>query len=165
MTLYKTTGLEGEAVHGGVGKWPLPTDGLPGQWRTVQGSLKPLGSGLSLCEGRDLPRWLGPAIWEAEYAGECLRKKDKLVVRTARLIKRLTWGDEAAWAFARDCIEHVGMTADWELPRPMGPAMHVYASSAAMVALRNTLDVQEEREWQVARLFQYLNGEWETSKC
>lgn len=100
--LYKVTAEDGTAMHGGRGKWKL------NRWRTVTGDLVACRHGLHLCREGDLICWLGPVIWEAEYEGEVLTQPDKIVVRKARVIRRLdTWNERTARLFAADCAEHV----------------------------------------------------------
>ena len=101
-TLYKVTGANGSACHGGTGTW------RPNRWRSVNGELIACQRGLHLVSRNQLIGWLGPVIWEAEYDGERLDAPDKIVVRRARLIRRLdTWNDRTARLFAADCAEHV----------------------------------------------------------
>jgi immunity protein 5 of polymorphic toxin system len=111
-TLFKVTGEDGSACHGGSGRWDLPKDGKPGAWKTVSGKLIPCERGLHLCRPTDLVYWLGPAVWEAEVDGDERIVVDgndgKVVVRKARLIRRLeTWNERTARLFAVECAERV----------------------------------------------------------
>ena len=102
MTIYKVTATDGSSFHGGRGKWAA------GRWRSVTGNLIPCQHGLHLCRRRDLIAWLGPVIWEAEYDGEMVEQSDKIVVRRARVIRRLdSWNERTARLFAADCAERV----------------------------------------------------------
>lgn len=120
--LYKVLNLDGTPCHGGVGAWPLPTqraDGWePGEWREVTGELVPCENGLHLCANeRQLLKWLGSAIFEAEYDGEGLDGDDKVVVRRARLLRKVdTWDERSARSFAADCAERVLALLERELP-------------------------------------------------
>lgn len=106
MAFYKILENDGSARMG-VGKWPLP-DGRAGDWLEVKGDLVPCQNGLHLCRRDDLIEWLGPAIFTAEYHGEMVEADDKIVVRRARLLKKLdTWNDRTARLFACDCAERV----------------------------------------------------------
>jgi len=104
--LYKILNEDGSARMGN-GKWPLPANGKPGEWLRVDGKLLPCENGLHLCRRKDLLSWLGPVIWTAEYRGDDLTVcDDKIVVREARLIGRLTtWNEKTARLFACDCAE------------------------------------------------------------
>ena len=114
MTLYKVINEDGSCAHGGDGTWSLPTrneDGIwtPGDWWVVEGELELCENGLHMCDGEEqLVRWLGAAIFEAEYDGEIVRGDDKVVVRKARLSRKFdAWNERAARLFACDCAEHV----------------------------------------------------------
>ena len=106
MTLaYKVLGEKRQAHHGGTGAWPAP-NGKPGGWVTVKGALVPCQRGLHLCERDDLIHWLGPTIWVAEYEGDPIRHKNKIVVGKARLVERLdTWNERTARLLAADCAD------------------------------------------------------------
>jgi hypothetical protein len=54
-----------------------------------------------------LDHWLGPALFLAEWDGEIVGDDEKLVVRRARLVRRLTWDDRIARIFACDCADHI----------------------------------------------------------
>ena len=104
--LYKVTDLDGRPLHGGTGRWPLPQDGQPGRWRSVRGLLVPCQRGLHLVTLEQLPFWLGPVIWEAEAAGERIDEQDKIVVRRARLIRRVeAWTPQLARQFTAECTD------------------------------------------------------------
>jgi hypothetical protein len=104
---YKVLGPNGEAYHGGRGSWPLPHDGQPGEWIHVDGQLVPCHRGLHLCRRTDLIQWLGPEIYEAEFSGEPVIRDDKIVVGSARLLRRLdTWNETTARLFAADCAAY-----------------------------------------------------------
>ena len=107
-SLYKVTAENGEPYHGGSGAWGLPKGNRPGKWRSVDGDLRPCRNGLHLSRKSDILEWLGPVIWEAEYDGEIIEQPDKVVVRKARLLRRVdNWNDQTARLFAADCAERV----------------------------------------------------------
>ena len=55
-----------------------------------------------------LPKWIGPTLYEVEVRGEVLRAEDKSVAAQARLIRRVdTWNEKTLRLFAADCAEHV----------------------------------------------------------
>jgi len=101
-TYYKVLKPDRKTIHAN-GQWPMP-----GKWLEAEGDLIPCANGLHLCRRGDLIQWLGPEIWTAEYEGERVDSNDKIVVRKARLIKRLdTWNERTQRLFACDCAEHV----------------------------------------------------------
>jgi len=100
--LYKVLNEDATPYHGGHGKWNTHGTWMP----PIKGDLVPCKSGYHLCRKGDLVSWLGPVIWIAKYRGERIDAPDKIVVREARLVKRLrTWNDRTARLFACDCAE------------------------------------------------------------
>lgn len=94
-------------LNGRIGRFSGVVWPEPGKWFEVEGELIPCIRGLHLCREKDLLRWLAPEIWEAEYEGECIEEKDKLVVRKARLVRRIkSWNIATARLFELDCAEH-----------------------------------------------------------
>ena len=106
-TLYKVTGEEGKACHGGSGSWNLPHGKRAGKWMPeVTGPVVPCSNGYHLARRKDLIEWLGPVIWIAEGNGDCVKDDFKVVYRRARLISRVEhWNDISARLFAADCAE------------------------------------------------------------
>ena len=104
--LYKVLGLDDRPLYGSDG-WYLPEGNFPGEWMPpVEGVLTPCQNGYHLCRPQDLPFWLGPRIYLAEYRGESLDEGDKIVVRQARLLRRLdTWNMCSARLLACDWAE------------------------------------------------------------
>ena len=99
--LYKVLGEGQTSYHGGSGKW------TKNRWRSVTGEVVPCENGLHLCRREDLLTWPGPEIWEAEYEGELVEADDKVVVRKARIVRKLdTWNERTARLFAADCAEY-----------------------------------------------------------
>ena len=172
--LYKVLAENGQPHHGGTGVWPLP-NGKPGEWLEITGELVPCENGLHLCRQSDLLGWLGPVIHTAEYDGEMIEHNDKIVVRRARLIERLdTWNDRTARLFAADCAERVLHLYESKYP---DDSRVRNAIEVARKVANGELDISElaaagdaagaaawaaagdaEREWQQARLFEYLDG-------
>lgn len=104
MTLYKITAADGSSVHGGSGQW------TPGEWREVEGDLVPCRNGLHLVEARDLLNWLvqDGIVWEAEYEGERVDDRRKVVVRKARITRKVgVLNCQILVEFGADCAEHV----------------------------------------------------------
>jgi len=175
--LFKVLNDDGSCCNGGTGSWHLPVknpDGTwtPGEWMpAVEGDLSPCSHGYHLCREQDLHRWLGPAIFEAEYRGEVERDatiqgpaagrhllqwwqrlvalarqeprrhmdarrvveaEDKIVVREARLLRRLeTWNECTARLFAVDCAERVVHLCDDPRPRRAIAVARRYAGGEA----------------------------------
>jgi len=128
MTLYKVLNKDGTPHHGGKGQWNLPArsdDGTwaPGEWMPeIQGDLEPCYNGYHLCRKNNLIRWLGPAIFVAEYRGEMVEAVEKLVVREARLLYPLkAWDERTARLFACDCAEHVSHLFEQKYPEDTRP--------------------------------------------
>lgn len=107
-SFFKITNENGEPFHGGSGAWSMPKGKRPGAWRIIKGDLVPCSNGLHLARRGDLLEWLGPVIWEAEHDGEIIECTDKVVVRKARLLRRVGgWNEQTARLFAADCAERV----------------------------------------------------------
>jgi hypothetical protein len=184
--LFKVLNGDGTCYNGGNGSWPLPTknpDGswTPGEWMpAIQGDLSPCENGYHLAREQDLLSWIGPAIFEAEYRGEMIEAGDKVVVREARLLRRLGWNERTARLFACDCAERVVHLCDDPRPRRAIAVARRYAGGeataeelvaaraaawdAARTAARAARDAawdaarDAEQKWQAARLMEYLNG-------
>ena len=160
--LFKVLGKGRVPCHGGSGKW------TKGKWRRVKGELVPCEHGLHLCREADLVRWLGPEIWEAEYEGERVDADDKVVVRKARIVRKLeTWNERTARLFACDCAERVLPVYEKEYPDDKRPREAIetarrYAEGEAtkkeLAAARAAAGAAEaaERKWQTGRLMEYL---------
>ena len=109
MKTYKV--LDGDkSCNGGSYTWSLPTkndDGtwMPGEWtEPVEGKLVACENGYHLARRQDLVHWLGPDIYEAEYSWEAVEADDKIVVRSARLLRKIeAWNDKTARLFAAWC--------------------------------------------------------------
>ena len=148
-------------------KWPKV-----GVWLEVVRPLEVCQNGIHLCQDKDLVSWLNAEIYEAEYAGERLDAYDKIVVRKARLTKRLkTWNARTQRLFACDCAERVLPIFEREYPdddRPRqaikiarryayGKATKKELAAAMDAAMAAAMDA--EREWQTKRLLRYLYPE------
>lgn len=90
MKLYKVTGPNGEAIHGGSGKWPLPNGKKPGGW-TKERTPNFCVSGWHLIPAHALGLWWrdGAVLWEAEGRGECSLSNEKSAYTSARLLRRI----------------------------------------------------------------------------
>jgi hypothetical protein len=141
---YKVLDDEGKSCNGGRGRWPLPKDGKPGSWRELRGkrALAPCHYGLHLCREADLLYWLGPTIWEAEYEGECVEDGDKVVVRKARILRKIEfWNERTARLFAADCGERALLR---ERAAGREPEERSWAAiTAARAFVRGTITTEE----------------------
>lgn len=154
---YKVLAADGSCFHGGVGSWPLPAkkDGTwtPGEWLKVEGALVVCRNALHLCRESDLLKWLGPLIYEAEYRGEVIEAEDKIVVREARLLRRMEgWNRRTARLFACDCAERVLHLYERRYPGDRRPrkAIEVARKYANGQATGNSLPAAWDAAWYAA---------------
>ena len=142
--------------------WPLPTD---------DGALAACANGAHLCRAGELAHWLHDELWETEAAGDELEGFDCLVVRRARLLRRIdAWHLGGAAAFAEACAQHASEAAGGAPPGPpldevkaiigdafqsarMGyVAVGAYAAALAVAKLSEPADQHDayrrERAWQ-----------------
>ena len=85
--------------------WPVPAGGVPGPWVEVEGPLAPCVRGVHVCRAPDLPHWIHDELWEVEAAGDSVEGTDCLVVRRARLVRRVeAWDGPGARRFAEVCV-------------------------------------------------------------
>jgi len=121
--LFKALGLDGTPCHGGKGRWSLPTDDGPGEWMPpIEGALVACKNGYHACTQDQIAGWLGPALFELEYRGERVDCGDKIVVREARLPRKLdAWNERVARLFACDCAERVLPLFEREYPNDIQP--------------------------------------------
>lgn len=103
----KVLGPDGEACHGGSGRWYLPKGSKPGKWMPAIRPIPCVSGYHVLGSARQALDWLGPTIWLCEVRGEIIDHGDKFVAEQARLIERLPWDDRSARLFACDCAEDV----------------------------------------------------------
>ncbi len=72
----------------------------------------PRGKVLAFDPPRDLAHWLHEELWEIEPDGDKLEGPDCVVVRRARLVRRIdAWSQGGAARFADACIEHAAAQA------------------------------------------------------
>jgi hypothetical protein len=170
-TLYKVLNEDGSAIYADF-TWPLP-NGKPTKWVRAKGDLVLCENGIHLAREQDLPYWLGPAIFRAEARGERIDDENKIVVREARLIEKVeTWNDRTGRLFACDCaaraMEQYGNADERSLNAirvardfVAGEATRedMAAAGASAWAAARAAAGAAEREWQAARLMEYLRGE------
>ena len=101
---------DGSPIHGGTGRWPLPTRHADGSWtpgrpRRVRGEIVPCQDGLHFCTLSQAIEWIreGAVPFLVQYRGPLLDHGDKVVAAEARLVRRLAWDDRLARHFACDC--------------------------------------------------------------
>jgi len=69
-----------------------------------------------VCRTIDLAHWLHEELWQVEADGDQLEGLDCIVVRRARLLRRIdAWTDGGAARFADACIAHAAMLAGSDL--------------------------------------------------
>jgi hypothetical protein len=147
IEVFKVTGTNGSAHHGGFGKW------TKNRWRSVSGEVVPCENGLHLCRRQDLIDWLGPVIWRAEYDGELIEQADKVVARRARVVERIdNWNERTARLFAADCAERVLPIFEEAVPGDGRPrkaikAARAYANGEIAAAAR---DAARAAAWDAA---------------
>ena len=146
---WKVLDNDNRSCHGGDATW------MPGEWMpAIEGELIPCENGYHLCRRQDLLLWLGKVIWEAEVDGDVVEADDKIVARSARIMRRLdAWNERTARLFAADCAEHVlhlferGVPNDARPRRAIEVARH-YANDEATDAAR---DAAWAAAWDAAR--------------
>ncbi len=173
---FKVLNENGQSCNGGNAQWFLPKGDRPGKWMPeTKGELVPCINGYHLCRPADLIEWLGPRIWLAEYRGGVATSDNKIVVRQARLIKRLPWDDSIARHFAADCAYrslsiYEKQYPDDKRPRECIEVVRRYADgqatdeelAAAWDAAWAARDAARaaawaaERKWQIAHLMKIL---------
>ena len=163
MTYYKILKNDGTCANGGLGKWYLPkklADGTwkPGRWMPkIDDRLIPCEHGYHLCRPDDLIYWLDEAIFVAEFEGEMVLDDNKIVVRRARLLRKVeTWNERTARLFACKCAEHVLPIFEKKYPDDTQPRKAVeiarkYANGkATKTELAAARDAARDAAWDAA---------------
>jgi len=149
MKLYKVLNEDMTSCNGGNATWKL------GEWMPViDGELIPCENGYHLCRRGDLVEWFGETIWEAEYRGEIVESDNKVVVREARVIRKLdTWNKRTARLFACDCAEQSLQYYENEYPDDKRPreAIETARKYANGEATQNELDAARAAARDAAR--------------
>jgi hypothetical protein len=150
--------------------WPAPRGGVPGAWVEAVGPLALCENGAHVCRAFELAHWLHDELWETETDGDELLGLDCLVVRRARLVRRIdAWHQGGAARFAAACVEHAAALADRAPPelaaavkgvlddaavaaRTGYPAVGAYAAAVSVASLGDPGDrdrpFRRERLWQ-----------------
>ena len=93
--------------------WPAPVGDAAGAWVETTGPLALCARGVHVCRTFDLAHWLHDELWELEAGGDQIDGVDCIVVRRARLVRRIdAWSDGGAARFAAACIEHAAAQLD-----------------------------------------------------
>lgn len=87
--------------------WPVPAGAAAASWVETSGPLVPCERGVHVCRVDDLPYWLHDELWQMQVDGEQHAGVDCIVVRRARLLRRIDgWQRDAARSFAQACAQH-----------------------------------------------------------
>jgi hypothetical protein len=157
--------------------WPRPSSAGPGAWVEVTGSLEACRRGVHVCRPAELSYWLHDELWETDTGGDQFDALDCLVVRRARLRRRVdAWSEGGAQRFVLSCISHaaalVGSSTEPTLRGHLDDAQRAadagyLAVSAFSCALAvGSLDpdgetprmFRRERTWQAAWIASELLG-------
>ena len=164
MIAYKFLRADGTGVFTGF-RWPLPNGG-PGAW--VDARVEPCRSGVHACRPRDLPLWVGRAMYEIELEGDVVEERSKVVAPRGRLLRRIEAWDELRDAYTRMCADRghelaLGQSPplqDWdaviEPSIPEGPALLGFVAARIAEEISGVEAYHAERarqtEWLVERL-------------
>ena len=93
--------------------WPVPdSGGAPGAWVEAVGPLALCARGVHVCRPVDLAHWIHDDLWEVEAEGDSMDGIDCVVVRRARLVRRVAeWSADGARRFALACVERAAAQA------------------------------------------------------
>lgn len=98
-------------------QWPEPHARGPGAWLETHGALEACQRGAHVCRLGDLAYWIHDELWEAETDGDSIAGFDCLVVRRARLVRRIdSWQNGGATRFLTAAVDHAA-----ELVQATGP--------------------------------------------
>ena len=142
--------------------WPVA-----GAWVEVEGALATCLRGVHVCRPMDLAHWIHEELWELETDGEALPGIDCVVVRRARLLRRVeAWNQAGAQRFVAACIERAaertlaranetvrGLIDDARDAAEAG-YVAVGAFSTALAVARSGPAAEAERAYRVERAWQ-----------
>jgi hypothetical protein len=109
MIAFKFLAAGAVGLYSGF-RWPVPGNGEPGEWVTMEGSLVACSRGLHACRAEGLLDWIDEELWEIELAGEVLENAEAGVVlaQRGRLLRQLEeWDEAAAGGLAEACVWRV----------------------------------------------------------
>jgi hypothetical protein len=150
--------------------WPEPHEGAPGAWVEVEGPLELCARGTHVCRPYDLSHWLHEELWEIEVGGDRIESIDCLVVRRARLSRRIdAWHEGGAARFATACAEHAAEVAE-RAPNGVPAVVREYlddatvcakhgypavgAHAAALAVAKSGIAADEEQAYRLERAWQ-----------
>lgn len=151
-------------------EWPIPVSITTGAWVEASGLLAPCARGIHVCREMDLAHWINDELWELEADGDSILAFDCMVVRRARLRRRIeAWTDGGALRFAGACIERAETLLDASAAQSLQllddareaasagyVSVSAYASALAVARRPGQKDVEvpfrHERAWQSQRI-------------
>ena len=130
MTYYKVLAVDGVSPqHGGSGKWFVPKGGRVGKWMPAIKDISPCSRGYHFVTLEQLPRWIGPTLYEVEVRGQIIHESDKSVAEQARLVRRIeTWNNKTLRLYAADCAERVVSLYEKDYPTDTRPRKAIQAA-------------------------------------
>ena len=130
MTYYKVLAVDGVSPqHGGSGKWFVPKGGRVGKWMPAIKDIASCSRGYHFVTLEQLPRWIGPTLYEVEVRGQIIHESDKSVAEQARLVRRIeTWNDKTLRLYAADCAERVVSLYEKDYPTDTRPRKAIQAA-------------------------------------
>jgi len=178
MTYYKVLAVDGVSPqHGGSGKWFIPKGKRIGKWMPAIKDIRPCERGYHFVNIEQLPRWIGPTLYEIEVRGQVIHEEYKSVAEQARLIRKVeTWNNKTLRLYAADCAERVLGLYEKQYPEDDRPCKAIQAARdfanglinkdaaanaadaayAANVANAANAANANEKTWQIERLKYYL---------
>jgi hypothetical protein len=130
QTYYKVLAADGVSPqHGGSGKWFVPKGKKPAKWMPAIENIQPCSRGYHFVTIEQLPRWIGPTLYEVEVRGQLIHQTDKSVAEQARLVRKIeTWNDKTLRLFAADCAERVIGLYEKQHPKDDRPRKAIQAA-------------------------------------
>jgi hypothetical protein len=167
MTAYKFLARGAAGPISGFA-WPVPR-GAAGAWIEVEGPLALCARGVHVCRAGDLAHWLHDELWVVEVDGDQIEGIDCIVVRRARLVRRVDgWIDGGASRLAKACLERAaglagptpgplvaGILDDARMAAEHGfAAVTAFSAALAVARLGDAAEAErsyrDERSWQSA---------------
>ena len=130
MTYYKVLAVDGVSPqHGGSGKWFIPKGKRMGKWMPAIKDIQPCARGYHFVNIEQLPRWIGPTLYEIEVRGQVIHEEYKSVAEQARLIRKVeTWNNKTLRLYAADCAERVLGLYEKQYPEDDRPCKAIQAA-------------------------------------
>ena len=166
MIAYKFLRPDGTSIFSSF-QWPLPGGGRPGAW--VEAPVDPCLSGIHACRPGDLPKWVGPVLYEVELRGRIVEQRSKVAASRGRILRRIGgWDDATRDEYTRMCADRAHELArrakralqDWaedaEAAMPEGPALLGFIAARIAEEVDGLEGYHRERQaqarWLVDRL-------------